>query len=402
MADLISAAQALEIIAANTAPGPRFNCPLAQAQNHVLAEDVHARLSLPPFDVSAMDGYAVIGEALNQGVKLDLIGEAQAGQKFAGTIQKHQAVRIFTGAALPSGADHIIMQEHAELSGTTVRLNAAPSPASHIRKAGIDFKKGDKILSKGTRLDGFALSLAAAANHARLSVYKKPVVALLANGDELTEPGQDGGPDSIINSNPYGLAALIEDWGGQAVTADISKDNPDAIKTQIKSCSDADILLPIGGASVGDYDYMQSTFTALGYRAHFSKIAVKPGKPVWFGKLAKQLVLGLPGNPASALVCAHIFLKPMIQQLCGDKTLPSYLQARTTQDLPASTWRREYIRAHAHIDEAGTLRVTPYPRQDSSLITPFITANCFLVRTPKQAAVRTGEIVEIQIIKSLT
>ncbi len=407
---LISVETALALIAQNTKPLGHEIISITGAAGRILGEDIKARLTLPPADASAMDGYAVkLLDEYDIGTKLDIIGISPAGAPFNGEVKPYQAVRIYTGGAIPKGANHVIMQENVKVSDGHIILTEPISKASHIRKAGIDFNKNDILLKSGTRLDGYALGLCAAANIAKLKLCKKPKIVLLANGDELVEPGTNPQNGQIISSNPYGLAPLLKAWGAEITNAGISKDEPEAIKAQILAHKDADILVPIGGASVGDRDYMRTVFAALGLEKIFEKVAVKPGKPVWFGRMSGEIsgpmVLGLPGNPASALVTAHIFLKPLIENLTAmrntPENLPEKLPAITRVDLPASTWRTEYIRAKAEIAPDGKLYLTPFPRQDSSLLTPFIEANCFLVRNPNRPAAKAGDIVEILPIKQI-
>jgi len=407
MAKLISVATALQAISDAAKPMAVQTLPLDKLDGHILVDNAVANTTLPPLDASAMDGYAVKLEGHHKlGSVFTQIGESPAGTPYQGTVGAGETVRIFTGGAVPDGANHVIMQENVSsgsgTNGNVITLTEPISSASHIRKAGIDFKQGQLIVKAGTKLDAYSVALLAAANHGEAKVYKRPKVALIANGDELVKPGDTLRVGAVVSSNPSGLAPLIRAWGGEPIFAGISSDNPDAIKTQIAACKDADILVPIGGASVGDRDYMRPVFTELGYEKVFEKVAVKPGKPVWFGTIGKQYVLGLPGNPASALVTAHVFLKALIEGLI-QASEPSHklITAHITHPAKAATWRAEYIRAHARVDETGTVQVTAIPRQDSSLLTPFLTANCFLVREPEDPALEAGDIAKIMLIKML-
>ncbi|NNC37210.1 MAG: molybdopterin molybdenumtransferase MoeA [Acidimicrobiales bacterium] len=400
---LIPVDQAVKKIVSTAEKMPVTPMPLRNAVGYVLASDIHSRTTLPPLDASAMDGYAIAhSDDLKKGSKFKVIGESPAGNPFTGTVGANECIRIFTGGVVPRGADHVIIQENVSRDGDTIILTVDISPSTHIRKAGIDLKKGALIASAGTRIDAFLSALIAAGNHDEVNVFRKPKVAILANGDELVEPGIEPGVGGIISSNPYGLGPLIEDWGGEVMYAGISKDSPAAIKAHIRACSEADILLPIGGASVGDRDFMRQVFDELGYQAIFTKTAVKPGKPTWFGTLEMQYVLGLPGNPASALVCAHIFLKTLMYAMSGriDKA-HNTIAAKVSEDLPAVRDRAEYIRARATVDAAGQICVTPFPRQDSSLVTPFVTTNCLLIRNANSAALSGGDLVQIMLIKAL-
>jgi len=404
MANLISVATALAAISDAANPMAVQYLPLAKLSGHILAEDALAKTTLPPLDASAMDGYAVKLEPHHkQGSTFTQIGESPAGNPYAGTVGTDETVRIFTGGAVPDGANHVIMQENISVDGNIITLTEPISPASHIRKSGIDFSEGQCVVKAGTRLDAYALALLAAANRGGAHVYKRPRVALIANGDELVKPGEALRTGAVVSSNPSGLALLIDAWGGEPIFAGISSDDPEDIKMQIATCEDADILVPIGGASVGDHDYMRPVFAELGYAKIFEKVAVKPGKPVWFGTMGTKYVLGLPGNPASALVTAHVFLKALIDGMISAGE-PSHktVNARVTHPMKAATWRAEYIRAHARIDENGMLHVTAIPRQDSSLLTPFLTANCFLIREPEAPALEPGDIANIMPIKMLT
>ncbi|MBL4871270.1 MAG: molybdopterin molybdotransferase MoeA [Robiginitomaculum sp.] len=400
MANLISVVRAHEIIADTAQLLDQEHINLRGAIGRVLATDMRAKLSLPPNDASAMDGYAILREEHHtKGSVFNLIGEAPAGDAFQGKVESGNCVRIFTGGAIPEGANHVIIQENVQADGDVITLSEPVSPAAHIRKKGIDFNQGDLILNKGAHLDAYSIALLSAANHNQVRVYKRPKIAMIANGDELSEPGY-AKAGQVVSSNPYGLAPLIKQWGGEALFIDICKDEPKAIQACIEKCSDVDILLPIGGASVGDRDYMRGVFEALGFEKKFAKVAVKPGKPVWFGKLASQYVLGLPGNPASALVTAHVFLKPLLFALTGRAdTAHNKITAHLNIDMPANTWRSEYVRASVNIDSNGKVWVTPSPRQDSSLITPFVNCNCLLVRRPNTPALTRGDLVEILMTK---
>ena len=366
--------------------------PLNETSGRVLMDPIIANVSRPPADVSAMDGYAVrLDDVSNAGAKLDIIGEAPAGTPFEGTLTPGSAVRIFTGGEIPSGADHIVIQEDVDREDNTIVCrNAYPEP-EFIRKAGRDFKTGDTLVPAGTLIGPAEIAVSAAANHAHLTVRRRPVVGILANGDELRAPGSDLKPGEIVNSNPFGLSALIQSWGGTPVDLGIAEDRIDAICEKIDAADMIDILLPIGGASVGDHDHMRAAFAEMGFAPVFQKIAVKPGKPTWFSKREKQLVLGLPGNPASAFVCAHLFLRALIE---GDPTLqtcPAHLSA----PLPANGPRENFLRAIIELGDEGQIFVHPSSDQDSSLITPFLSAGALIRRLPSAPEAKAGERVEI-------
>lgn len=384
---MISVDEAWAIIESHRVKTATETVLLRQAVGRMLAEPLIAKVTQPPMSVSAMDGYAVCFRDVERGnATLSVIGESPAGRPFDGVLKSGQAVRIFTGGVLPEGADHIVIQEHTQRDGESVYIPNPETGPGHVRRAGIDFRTGDELLPAGViALRPSAIAVAAAANYAELPVYCRPKVALIANGDELKPPGSALGPGEIIASNGYGLSALIEHWGGEAVDAGIAPDDPDAIASVIAACEGADIILPIGGASVGDHDHMRAAFTARGLEMIFEKVAVKPGKPTWFGKLGDSLVLGLPGNPASAWVCAHLFLKPLI----GAAALGAG-SASLTGDIAANGQRETFMRGRAELG-----RVTAASNQDSSLLTPFLHSNVLIRRLPGAEPAKAGELVDV-------
>ncbi len=395
---MISFTDALAHIADNRPPQAEVRMPLSSALGMRLAQTVVSTISRPPADVSAMDGYAVhLDDVRTPGGHLHLIGEAPAGRPFKGRVHKGEAVRLFTGSEVPTGADHILIQEYVRRDGDTLHIEQVSPSSDYIRKAGLDFAKGDIVLTAGTELGPAELAIAAAANLAALNVWRKPRIGLLANGDELRPPGSDLETGQIVNSNPAGLCALIRNWGGEPIDLGIAPDRPDAIQSFIEGADDADIIVPIGGASVGDHDHMRAAFAGLGFQNVFEKIAVKPGKPTWFALKGHQRVLGLPGNPASAFVCAHLFLKPLIQPESSFVLHMAKLGSPVKDNGP----RAHFMRAAAEIDRSGQLIATPLPNQDSSLLTPFLTANALIYHTPDAKAAKTGEHIQVLLIGSL-
>ncbi|MEP3889856.1 MAG: molybdopterin molybdotransferase MoeA [Hellea sp.] len=389
---MISVSDAIALLTQHRGERSVISLPLAETMGAILAEDIKAGVTLPPLAASAMDGYAVkLADVTTAGAVLTVIGEAPAGHPFQGQVTNGEAVRIFTGGAVPAGADHIVIQENAARDGdtlTTLFDNEAPR---HIRQAGIDFKAGDTLLTQGTQIGPMHIAVAAAANHAVLPIFKRPIIALIANGDELKGPGSDVSDTDIISSNPAGLGALIRHWGGEVMDMGIAADSLESITALIHKAKQADIIVPVGGASVGDHDYMREAFKACGLTPIFEKIAVRPGKPTWFGQMGQQLILGLPGNPASATVCAHLFLKALMGV---DETL-HFTKAQLTQPLPNNGPRETYMRALAKLSKTGQLDVTPFPRQDSSLLTPLTKANV-LIRLPVNSGPwETGELIDI-------
>ena len=327
---------------------------------------------------------------------MTLIGEARAGEAFSGSVGAGQCARIFTGAPVPAGADAIVIQENTKADGSIVTVvEGSPDPA-HIRPRGGDFAEGQVLLSPGRVLDARAVLLAAAMGHGTLAVRKKPVIAVLATGDELVEPGQKPGPDQIVSSNPYGLAAMIAAAGGEPRLLGIARDTRTALEEKIAAAADADVLVTTGGASVGDHDLVGPVLTSRGMAMDFWKIAMRPGKPMLFGKLGTQRVLGLPGNPVSALICGRVFLMPLIDRLLGRDTSPwAPVRARLTEALEKNGPRQHYMRAVTSHDANGVLLVTPQLSQDSSLMSPLAASNALIVRTVDAPALGAGDEADV-------
>ncbi len=395
MSALLSVEEAMELLIAHQLILASEYASLSDAFGARLAAPVIANLTQPPIAVSAMDGYAVqLRDVRDAGQSLTVIGESAAGAPFEGDVSEGEAVRIFTGAEVPFGADHIVIQEDATRDGNIMMTRRGAEIARHIRRAGIDFSKGDTLLKAGRRLGPAEIAVAAAANHADLMIEKRPVIALLANGDELRPPGSVLTHGQIVSSNSHGLSALVRKMGGEPLDVGIARDSVDDILSKIDAASEADVILPVGGASVGDHDHMRTAFLEAGFEIIFSKIAVRPGKPTWFAKRAEQLVLGLPGNPASAYVCAHLFLPAL---LTGAGL--SYQTAKLGDELPRNGPRTHFIRAALSTDEDGLRTATPLLNQDSSLLTPFLRADCLIERAPSVTASSFGDTVRIVHLK---
>jgi molybdopterin molybdotransferase len=392
---LLSVAKALERVTKGLTPLETERVALDRGRGRVLAEDLAARLTQPPFDASAMDGYAVRAQdVVTLPVKLKLIGQAAAGSRFEGRVGRGEAVRIFTGAPVPDGADAIVIQEHAdEASGLVVVKEAAES--RYIRPRGQDFAEGEVLLMAGTRLGPRELTLAAAMNHVELPVRRKPKVAILATGDEVVAPGSELAPDQIVSSVPLGIAALVETHGGEAMSLGIAKDERESIVTLVRAGKGADILLTIGGASVGGRDLVAAALKPEGLDLDFWKIAMRPGKPMLYGRMGHQRVLGVPGNPVSALICAHIFLLPMMAQMLGvaDVARPEP-EAVLGEEIEANGVREHYMRAVSEWRD-GTRVVRPLPSQDSSLVAALVRADCLIVRAPHAPPLPAGANVRI-------
>ena len=393
---LISVDQALARVLDGLAPLEGELVAIGEAQGRVLAEDLAAKLTQPPFDASAMDGYAVrAADVRTLPATLEVIGESAAGAGFPGTLGPGQAVRIFTGAPVPHGADTIVIQENTEARDREISVKDA-APDRHIRPRGQDFTEGEILIKSGTRLGPRGMMLAASANHAELPVRRKPKVAILATGDEVVPPGSELGPDQIVSSVGYGLAALVAAQGGEAVNLGIAKDDPESIATLAHTGAGADILVTIGGASVGDHDLVAKSLRDEGFELDFAKVAMRPGKPVLYGCLGTQRVLGLPGNPVSALVCAQVFLVPMLRAmlgLAGDGNPTT--EALLEEPLEANGPRAHYIRAVSRRGDDGMRLVRSLPSQDSSLVAAFARADCLILRAPHAPALPAGAPVKV-------
>jgi molybdopterin molybdotransferase len=395
---MISVEEALErILAGIGGPMPAEEVPLTQGLGRILAESVTAALTQPPLAVSAMDGYAVRAADVAQvPARLRVIGMAPAGRPFAGIVGPGQAVRIFTGGAVPEGADAIVIQEDAEASGDTVTLREAAKPGRFVRPAGLDFRAGSVGLAAGKRLTARDIGLAAAMNRPWLKLRRRPRVAILSTGDELVNPGESPGPGQIVSSNAFALAAFIEAEGGEPLMLGIARDDPADLARAIAAAEGADLLLTSGGASVGDHDLIGGALKTAGMTLDFWKIAMRPGKPLLYGKLLRMPVLGLPGNPVSSLVCAIVFLRPALAALLGrarDASEPA--QAQLGRDLPENDRRQDYLRSQLAAGPDGSLIATPFERQDSAMLSLLTGAGCLVIRRPHESAARTGEPVPI-------
>ena len=377
--------------------------PVGEAAGRILAAPLSALRTQPPFDASAMDGYAVRALDANAGAILTVVGESAAGHGFSGQVGAGEAVRIFTGAPVPPGADAIVIQEQTErLDGGQIRLSESALSGRHIRRAGVDFTEGgDAVLQAGRLLDTGAITLAAAMNHAHIPVVRRPRVAVLATGDELRLPGSALGPSEIIASNTYGVMALIRAAGGETIDLGIAADRMDALDAALDSvfANRADVLVTIGGASVGDHDLVQKVLSSRGMQLDFWKIAMRPGKPLMSGRLGDMRILGLPGNPASSLVCAFLFLEPLVAALGGRPAPNRHQTAFLSKDLPENDQRQDYLRATLFRHEDGSLIATPFSAQDSSLMRVFAQADCLIIRPPFAPAAKTGDETGILLLR---
>ncbi|MER8908397.1 molybdopterin molybdotransferase MoeA [Mesorhizobium sp. M0854] len=399
---LVPVAEALERLLDGAAALPGERVALLDAADRVLAEPVVALRTQPPFNASAMDGYAVrAADIASVPARLSVVGMAPAGRGFAGTVQQRQAVRIFTGAPLPEGADTIVIQENVrDLGGGSVEVTERTVQGRNIRRLGLDFAKGDVLLPKGRLLDPAALSLAASANHPEVRVVKRPLVAIIATGDELLPPGSDLGPDQIISSNAYGVAAAAQSVGARALDLGIAPDRREAIAALVEKAvkAGANVIVTLGGASVGDHDFVHEVLTGQGMTLDFWKIAMRPGKPLMFGRLGDIRCIGLPGNPVASLVCTQLFLKPLLARLGGRAFQQDIRRARLGAAMPANDLRQDYVRAVV-IDDAGTLVATPFGIQDSSMLKILADANGLIVRAPFAPAAAAGSPCDVLMLR---
>jgi molybdopterin molybdotransferase len=377
---------------------------LEQAHNRILACDLIAKRTQPPFDASAMDGYAIrASDAANAGATLKVIGEVAAGYVFDGMIGAGECVRIFTGAPLPEGANAILIQEDAEPAGEDlIKLSEAVAKGTYVRPAGLDFSEGDVLLAKGRLLDAGALCLAASGNHAALPVYKKPRIGILATGDELRIPGSELESGKIIASNSYGVSAIAKEHGADIVDLGIARDDEQSLKQALQAAIDAkcDVLITLGGASVGEHDLVRSVFTAAGMKLDFWKIAMRPGKPLMFGTLGNMRILGLPGNPVSSLVCTQLFGVPLICALGGRNYSQIRQKAKLAVPIKANGNREQYARATITRTPDG-FKATVFENQDSSIISFYANANGLVVRPIDAPPAAKGDEVEFIALTSI-
>jgi molybdopterin molybdotransferase len=390
---LVPVEQALAtILASARQPLECHSVPLIEAHGRTLARALPALRAQPPFDASAMDGYAARAADLAQ--RLHVIGESRAGAGFHGTVGPGQCVRIFTGAPLPAGADTVVLQENTTLALPQVTVHQGEPAGRYIRRKGLDFHKGEVLLSAGTRLGPNEIALAAAMNYATIPVTRQPRVAILAVGDELVRPGEPLGADQIVASNGLAVAAMVAEGGGAAIDLGIVPDDIGALAAAIDVARQrqADILVTLGGASVGDYDLTQQALGAVGMELAFWKIAMRPGKPLMHGRIGEMRILGLPGNPVSAIVCALLFLQPLMRALLGDPAAaadPSEA-ARLGADLGENDGRQDYLRAALRDDEEGRPVATAFELQDSSVLSVLARSQCLIVRKPFEKAAMAG------------
>ena len=394
---LLSVEEALARILADGAPLGAERVAIESAHERILAEPVAARLTQPPFDASAMDGYAVrAADVAKLPVKLMVIGESAAGHPFDGRVGTGEAARIFTGAPVPEGADGVVIQEHTTREGAHVIVQGEDVQTDHIRPRGGDFKEGMRLLEAGRRLGPRELSLAASMGHGELAVWRRPKVAILSTGDELVRPGETPGIGQIVASNHLGVGAMLRNFGAEIIQLGIARDTAESLNDHVARAKDADILVTIGGASVGDHDLVAPVLSKQGMELAFWKIAMRPGKPLMSGRLGSLRVVGLPGNPVSSLVCARVFVVPLVEQLAGRSMATEATRpAVAAVGIEANGPRQHYMRATLTHDGDGPPKVSPVRSQDSSLLSPLAIADCLIVRTPNAPAAAPGETLRV-------
>ncbi|WP_299148435.1 gephyrin-like molybdotransferase Glp [uncultured Tateyamaria sp.] len=386
---MITVAQALDHLFALADPLPVETVPLRAAHGRILAETVKARRTQPPFAASSMDGYALKSVEADLHAQFKVVGEAAAGHRWTGTLGAGQAVRIFTGAPVPEGADKVVIQEDVTRTGDLITITDGPGPKDNIRPAGVDFAAG-MALEAPRRLSPGDIALLAAMNIAAVPVHRAPVVAIISTGDELVQPGDDPGPDQIIASNTFGLAAMLENVGAQTRMLPIARDRDSALRTVFALADGADLIVTIGGASVGDHDLVAGVAADLGMEQSFYKVAMRPGKPLMAGRLNGTPMVGLPGNPVSAMVCGTVFLTPMISAMLGlghtpAARVPLPLSAPLDQNGPREHYMRSSIQGGT-VQGAGA--------QDSSLLSVLARSNALIVRPPHDPARAPGDLVD--------
>jgi molybdopterin molybdotransferase len=401
---MISFDEALARVLSALTPTEPETTPFASAGGRVLAAPLIAQRTQPPVPTSAMDGFAVKAASLaERASRLRIMGEAAAGHPLTTPVGLGQAAHISTGAAIPPGADQVVVREESAVTGEIVTINVKPAPGAHIRPAGIDFSLGDTLIPAGRRLGPAGCALAASAGARELSTHRRPRVAFLSTGDELVEPGEPVGDHQIVNSNAIAIAGLIEEAGGEPLYLGIARDDPEAVRALYARARGADLLVTIGGASVGQHDHVRAVFTAEGGELLFEKIDIKPGKPTWLGRLGALPIVGLPGNPVSALVVARLLFVPAVRRLAGETNAGriSWRQARLAGELPPTGPRETFLRAvlaaapSPRPQITGESWVSTLPNQDSAALSALVGADALVRRRAGAPAAKAGDVVEI-------
>lgn len=394
---MISVDEAIARVKRSFAPLAAESVALTEAAGRVLAEDAIARLDQPPAPMSAMDGYAVRWADARAGAELAVIGEAPAGRPFDGNVGPGQAVRIFTGGVVPEGADAVVIQEDSALKGGRVLIKETPRQNENVRPRALDFSAGEMLLGRGHRLSPRDVALLAAADLPRVSVARRPRVALVATGDELSRPGEARKRGGIVASSTYGLQAMVQAWGGEPLDVGILPDKSEAFGRLPQATRDADLIVTQGGASVGDHDLVQSALAPHGFKLDFWRIAMRPGKPLIFGRLRDTPFIGLPGNPVSAMVCAVLFVQPAVAAMLGMEYRAPIAKAHLATALKANGRRQDYIRTRL-VRREGVLTAEPFALQDSSMQKIFAQAHGLIVRRVDAPAAQAGEDVDVLLL----
>jgi molybdopterin molybdotransferase len=395
---MLTVDEAVGRIVASFGPRAPELVPIAQSAGRVLAEDAVATFDHPPAAVSAMDGYAVrAADVQHVPAELSVIGEAPAGRPFAGSVSRGEAVRIFTGGVVPEGADAVVIQEDTDAANGRVRIREAVQAGQNVRVRGLDFRRDDTLIARGRVLTARDVALLAAADFAHVEVSPKPRVAIVATGDELSRPGEPRRFGGIVASSTYALAAMVEQWGGVASDLGILPDRAEAFAALPEAARDFDLVVTQGGASVGDHDLVQSALAPLGFQLNFWKIAMRPGKPLIFGTLGSTPLMGLPGNPVSAMVCAVLFLRPAIAAMLGASIAPEIRRARLGEPLKANGSRQDYIRARLYTAD-DELVAEPFAIQDSSMQKIFADADGLIIRPIGAPAAKLGDRVDVLLL----
>jgi molybdopterin molybdotransferase len=394
---VISVEEALSRLLAPLEQLPLEQISIVDALGRVLAEDLAARRTQPPFAVSAMDGYAVCAENLAAvPVELRIVAEVPAGAGFGGHVGPGEAARIFTGAPMPAGTDTIVIQEDTERDGDRVRVLEGAARGRYVRREGLDFAEGDVLLQAGKRLTARDIGLAAAMNRPWLFVHRRPRIGILSTGDEIVMPGDPIGPHQIVSSNSLSLAAFVAACGGIPVSVGNAPDDPAALRQVAAATRGVDLLVTTGGASVGEHDLVRDVLGADGLELDFWQIAMRPGKPLMVGRYRGTPMVGLPGNPVSTLVCALLFLRPALDRLSGtvsaEEAAPT---ARLGTALPKNDRRQDYLRARLARAADSTLEAFPFDVQDSSMMRLLTAADCLVIRPPQAPAIAAGATVPI-------
>ena len=398
---MISADEAVDRVTRSFTSLPSETVPIGAAYGRVLAQDAVAQMDQPPASLSAMDGYAVRADKAVAGTVVTVVGDAPAGHPYAGHVGSGQAVRIFTGGVVPEGTDAVVLQEDISLSGKNqVLIKETPRVGENVRPRGLDFRAGEILLRRGKRLSARDVTLLAAADFASLTVTRKPRVAIVATGDELSLPGEPRKTGGIVASSTYALQAMVREWGAEAFDVGILPDKPEAFASLPEATEGADLIVTQGGASVGDHDLVQSALKPHGFALDFWKIAMRPGKPLIFGHLRETPFIGLPGNPVSAMVCTLIFVRPAIAAMLGMEYRQPIVKARLASPLKANGRRQDYLRARLS-RRSGVLVAEPFAQQDSSMQKVFAESDGLIVRRVHAPPAEANEEVDVFLLNGV-